>query len=240
MQCKLVLSLFISTCFSITACDYTGGVQNSMKDTPVADSIVEPAVPAVASYYSDTLPCADCQGIVTRIAFNSDSTFMMTELYLGKEKTPQGVLGRWTQENDLVILDAEKESPVRFRIIPKALQKLDKEGKAIDSKNDYTLDEIEKGSMNPREPFTTFGTYYYMADAATFTICGFDKQYPVKQGMASHDAEKLFLDKKNKDLKSIYMEADITIENLPNMEASLQMQIIIHKVRKKLNSEKCP
>jgi len=239
MQFKPVFLLFGLAWLLVNACDYGVGIKTTLKDAPTTDTAVETAVPAVASFYSDTLPCADCQGIVTKIVFHPDSTYTMTELYLGKEKIPAGILGKWTQDKDVVILDAGKES-LNFRIIPNALQKLNMEGKEIDSKNDYTLQEIEKGILNPREPFTTTGAYFYMADGATFTVCNIDKKYPVKTGIASQEAEKIFLDKKNKDLKSILIEADITIENVPNMDGNQQTQVIILKVRKNLGTASCP
>src|SRR4030095_11958742 len=166
MQPKFTLAVSTAAIVLIIACDYSVGIKNTMKEPPLvgSDSAIEPAIPAVATYYSDTLPCADCQGIVTKIVFNSDSTFLMTELYLGEDKVPKGTLGRWTQDNDVVMLDAGKDSYLNFRIVTKALQMLDKEGKEIAGKADYTLDEIEKGDINPREPFTAVGSYVYMAD----------------------------------------------------------------------------
>ena len=55
-------------------------------------------VPEWIGIYQDTLPCADCVGILTRLDLRSDTTYKKSIVYLGKEPVFDNTFstsGRW-------------------------------------------------------------------------------------------------------------------------------------------------
>ncbi|MEA1785159.1 copper resistance protein NlpE N-terminal domain-containing protein [Arenibacter sp. GZD96] len=56
--------------------------------------------------YEGILPCADCEGIKTRITLNSDGTFNRTQEYLGKNRNPFLSNGKfeWNNKGSIITL----------------------------------------------------------------------------------------------------------------------------------------
>ena len=99
---------------------------------------------AFAGTYGGTLPCADCPGIDTSIAFTPEGGYSMSETYQDRDSSSFVTKGTWTVREDgkTVLLDPEdKEEHDRwYEIVSTAeLRALDREGKAIESKLDYNL-----------------------------------------------------------------------------------------------------
>lgn len=101
-------------------------------------------VKAFAGLYAGSLPCADCPGIDTSIAFTPEGGYSLSETYLGERGRSFVSKGTWTLREDgkTLLLDPEaKEERDRWYEIVSAteLRALDRDGKAIDSKLDYSL-----------------------------------------------------------------------------------------------------
>lgn len=101
-------------------------------------------VKAFAGLYAGILPCADCPGIDTSIAFTPEGAYSMSETYQGDGGGSLVTKGTWTVREDgkTVLLDPEdKEERDRWYQIVSAseLRALDGDGKAIDSQLDYSL-----------------------------------------------------------------------------------------------------
>lgn len=101
-------------------------------------------VKAFAGLYAGIVPCADCPGIDTSIAFTPEGTYSMSETYQEEGGGSFVTKGTWTVREDgkTVLLDPEdKEERDRWYEIVSAneLRALDRDGKAIDSKLDYSL-----------------------------------------------------------------------------------------------------
>ncbi len=101
-------------------------------------------IKAFAGLYAGIVPCADCPGIDTSIAFTPEGTYSMSETYQEEGGGSFVTKGTWTVREDgkTVLLDPEdKEERDRWYEVVSAteLRALDMEGKAIDSKLDYSL-----------------------------------------------------------------------------------------------------
>ena len=101
-------------------------------------------VKAFAGTYGGTLPCADCPGIDTSIAFAPEGGYSLSETYLEKGDGSFVSKGTWTVREDgkTLLLDPDsKDQDDRWFVVASAteLRALDREGKPIDSKLDYGL-----------------------------------------------------------------------------------------------------
>lgn len=101
-------------------------------------------VKAFAGLYAGILPCADCPGIDTSIAFTPEGTYSMSETYQEEGGGSFVSKGTWTVREDgkTLLLDPEdKQERDRWYQIVSAteLRALDRDGKAIDSRLDYSL-----------------------------------------------------------------------------------------------------
>ena len=101
-------------------------------------------VKAFAGTYGGTLPCADCPGIDTSIAFTPEGGYTMSEVYQGGDASSFTLKGTWTVKEDgkTLLLDPEDKQEMDrwFTVVsPTELRALDREGKSIDSKLDYSL-----------------------------------------------------------------------------------------------------
>lgn len=85
-----------------------------------------------AGTYRGTLPCADCEGIATRIALNADGTYRHEATHLGKSKDPIVTEGAFSWESDggRIVLTG-LEGMHRYRVGEEVLIMLDAEGNAI-------------------------------------------------------------------------------------------------------------
>jgi heat shock protein HslJ len=88
-----------------------------------------------AGTYRDTLPCADCEGILIEIVLKTDLTYESATKYLGKDGDISRSKGNfsWNKEGSTITLegvDGTKESN-QFKVGENKLQKLDMDGKVI-------------------------------------------------------------------------------------------------------------
>jgi hypothetical protein len=110
---------------------------------------------------------------------------------------------------------------------------LNKDGKNLDSAK---LSEVEKGKINPRQPFTVSGFYQFNSDVSIFVMCNYGKKFPVKKGLDYEAADKIYNDKSNTDSAPVLIEADITVERVPDKNGNDELQVLLHKVKKKLET----
>lgn len=88
-----------------------------------------------AGTYRDTLPCADCEGILIEIVLKSEHTYELGTRYLGEGKEVFRSNGKFTWEKDgntivLAGVDPAKESN-KYAVGENKLFKLDMDGKKI-------------------------------------------------------------------------------------------------------------
>ena len=180
---------------------------------PVADTtlkeVVVPEMPASwAGYYTDTLPCADCAGILTDLWVRSDSTFILQERYLGRDTIPVGTIGQWHVVQGLITIGYTGDKPYFYRYVKEGLLLVDEMGEADRSALDYSLDKLA-GELEDAIPrMRLMGTFTYMADAQSFQPCGAKFSWPCAGGMDMGEEEgEPLIAFNNTDLQKLYRKA---------------------------------
>lgn len=159
-------------------------------------------------YYSDTLPCADCPGILTDLWVRSDSTFILHERYLDRDSIPHGTIGQWHVVNGLITIGHTGDKPSFFRHTPQGLLLVDEAGEEAGTALDRHLDKLagEFDGYIPRMRLK--GTFICMADAQSFKPCGAKYSWPCAGGMELGEEEgEPLLDFTNVDLQRAYLGA---------------------------------
>jgi uncharacterized lipoprotein NlpE involved in copper resistance len=94
--------------------------------------------------YEGTTPCADCEGIETKLTLNSDNTFELTQTYLGKKEentryTSSGDF-TWNEAGSNIILKAQ-DITIRFQVGENEVTMLDMAGNVVSGElaNFYVL-----------------------------------------------------------------------------------------------------
>lgn len=82
--------------------------------------------------YYGVLPCADCEGIDTRVQLRQDNSFVLTQKYLGRRKIIEKFSGSfsWAPNGSEVILK-DKSMTMHFKVGENRLVLLDGQGREI-------------------------------------------------------------------------------------------------------------
>ncbi len=83
--------------------------------------------------YVGTLPCADCEGILTSLTLGEDSSYTLATRYLGKDDKVFEERGRFSRSADgsTIHLENTSNTPWAYRIGENMLSQLDLEGQVI-------------------------------------------------------------------------------------------------------------
>lgn len=150
--------------------------------------------------YSGVLPCANCEGIETRITLREDQTFFMTQTYLGIAGPNQSTdLGRWVMSHfgNVVVMKGQHGDIRYFKLnSPHELTLLDLEARSIISALNYSLKRSADVEPMDVKIFPLNGMYRYKADAGLFTECVSGIQFPVVQLGDNAKLEQAYLDKR--------------------------------------------
>ncbi|MFN3874705.1 MAG: copper resistance protein NlpE N-terminal domain-containing protein [Flavobacteriales bacterium] len=96
-----------------------------------------------AGTYSGTMPCADCEGIATRLTLNDDGTYLLQTQYLGKGDELFVHEGRfdWKGDGNHIMLQGIEDGPSIYQVGENHLRQRDMEGKPItgDLADNYVL-----------------------------------------------------------------------------------------------------
>ena len=90
--------------------------------------------------YRDTIPAADCAGIIMTVRLNSDFTFTQQLFYIGKSNSDIVHHGTYLVKGNLLELNIKGEQPQRMMIEEGELHMLNEEGKLLP--NDYILRKV--------------------------------------------------------------------------------------------------
>ncbi len=115
---------------AIMSCNTGGQINKQAMNTHTSQNSLD-----WAGAYRDTLPCADCEGMLTEIVLNSDLTYKMGTSYLGKSGEVFRSEGKfsWSKDGSTITLngiDATKESN-QYKVGENKLIKLDMNGKVV-------------------------------------------------------------------------------------------------------------
>jgi uncharacterized lipoprotein NlpE involved in copper resistance len=113
----------------------------------------------IAGTYLDTLPCADCRGILTEISLHEDSTFTLRERRLtaeGRPERPVNLKGVFNfLENSKIKLTSTKDS-LGSRTFEVSKDGLIASGSASAPNVDNTLEMVEKGMGRIGRDFVSY------------------------------------------------------------------------------------
>lgn len=135
----------------------------------------ESQAPQGSDIYEGITPCADCEGIVTRLAlakdapYSAEGTYELSLTYLGRDVAPYVSTGLWTTERgtpadpDATVFVLDPDLPDRaqryLRVDATTIRQLDRDGNEIDASLPFSLTRISgpSGEIMP-ERRTVSGT----------------------------------------------------------------------------------
>ncbi|MGN0002825.1 MAG: copper resistance protein NlpE [Sphingobacterium composti] len=97
-----------------------------------------------AGTYQDTIPCADCPGILTTIKLYDDGTYSYRAEYVERNTTLQDT-GRFMWHNNGSVVHLKgKDIDTKYKVGENVLLQLDTEGKPIDGEiaENYSLHKV--------------------------------------------------------------------------------------------------
>jgi copper homeostasis protein (lipoprotein) len=146
----LLICLVFFACQNVA--NKTGKTDSATVTTPIDTPII------TLTTYSGTLPCADCEGIITELTLSSnkenmDNHFRLKENYLGKNQTIpsegnfavlQGIPS--DPAATVIQLNPDKDKNLQRyfqKVAEDELILLDRQMKKIESRNNYSLKKVE-------------------------------------------------------------------------------------------------
>ncbi|WP_300671246.1 copper resistance protein NlpE N-terminal domain-containing protein [Soonwooa sp.] len=106
--------------------------------------------------YLGVLPCADCEGIKTRISLNQDNTYLLQQDYLGKSKTSISEQGTYSfdKSGNVVTLkpNVKNGQPLKFFVSENYINMLNLDGSKITTslKDNYILTKAYNQLLNKK------------------------------------------------------------------------------------------
>lgn len=93
---------------------------------------IEPlSIQKAMGVYTGVTPCADCEGIYTRIEFIDSATFIKSSKYLGKSSRAFLDMGQWSIKNDSVLTTMAHGNQQQYLFEDNSLIILNQDGKRI-------------------------------------------------------------------------------------------------------------
>ena len=187
-------------------------------ENAAADKDAGAATLPLAAVYADTMPCNDCQGIVTRLTLKPDSLYELQETYLGRNEPANYRRGPWRVRGQVVTLEPSGNASVRRYTVEadQSLRLLDANGDPMPADQlDYTLDRIGDGNLSEAGTRREF-TGKYTADGAVFIECGSDKRYTIAQSGVSAELDKQYTTARKKAGEPVFLRVSATLRNAAN------------------------
>ena len=171
--------------------------------------------------FSGVLPCADCEGIRYQLNLFPDRAFYLGTTYLGHGHGGRfDDIGSWHLSSNQCVLHLKggREEVLRFRVVkPNTLEKLDIEGREIESSLNYTLKRSERFErIEPR--LAMRGMYWYLADAGYFMECLSRQRWAVAQEGDNATLEREYLNVRRQPGEKLLVDLEGRIEMRSSME----------------------
>ncbi|MBP8823937.1 MAG: copper resistance protein NlpE N-terminal domain-containing protein [Flavobacteriales bacterium] len=218
--------LFIATlALLVSACSSPAPEEAPL--TTTTDTIPKAELQVWAGFYADTVPCADCPGIITRLHLKADSTYILTDEYLERDTVPYGQIGSWSVAANTLTLQTS-DVPRLWTLDGERLNPLDQEGKPIDSPLSYSIVRVDSF---PAGPMHLTGNYVYYADSHSITPDGSRFAIPVAMDAAGVkgaglELEKLYAKQVKTPPDPLAVRIIATLRTGPAMEGSGTEQYI--------------
>lgn len=134
---KALLSIAALSMLAIVSCGDSNTTTTPPADTTTQNSNPTPADNSKTSVdwagvYEGTLPCADCEGILSTITLSNNDSFVYTNVYMGKNDTIVDAGKIMWHDNGGVIHLKGATADVQLKVGENKLIQLDQEGKVIE------------------------------------------------------------------------------------------------------------
>lgn len=133
---KAIIGTFLVSAFFIFGCTSkmkTLENKNSNEKTSIESHTAKNSLDYIGIYFG-TMPCADCEGIVTTLQLLDDSIYILKTVYLGKnmpaEFISEGTFS-WNEAGNTITLSGVQDAPSQFFVAENELIQLDRKGKRI-------------------------------------------------------------------------------------------------------------
>ncbi len=134
----------LALAMALAACSAPSGPEAGAAAAPRADD--SRSALDWAGVYTGTVPCADCQGIRTRVELRADGSFSRSRVYLGKSARSFDDAGAfaWDDAGARVTLGPGGRDPQQYQVGENVLFHLDRAGRRIggDLAAAYRLEKI--------------------------------------------------------------------------------------------------
>ena len=193
------------------------------------------AAPDFPATFTGTLPCASCEGIQTRITFQADNTYFMSQTYLGHEGPNRADdLGRWVMSShgNIAVLKGQRGDVSYYKLeAPDVLHMLDIEGRTILSELNYTLRRAAQSDSIDVKLFPLNGEYQYMADAGLFRECASGLVLPVMQAGDNARLESVYLEMRQEPGRPVFASVYGHVKMAPGAEEGSRKQLSLLPLR---------
>lgn len=106
--------------------------------------------------YEGMVPCADCEGILTRLTLREDQSYSLSREYLGRNPIAFIDSGRfiWSDAGDRIFLDREDDGTPGYLVGENRLFQLDLDGNRITGAlaDNYILHKLDAATLQPWAP----------------------------------------------------------------------------------------
>lgn len=217
------------------------GYENTGEKAPVT----VPETPAVrpevnwVGFYADTLPCADCPGILTQLELRADSTFVLRERYLDRDSIPYGRIGRWSVSGKKLLFGPT----AAWMQGPDGLERLGRDG--LPSATELPNSIVRVANFGSSAMHLT-GGYVYYADSHGFTPCGSAFAIPVAMDgagttSAGQELERTYMKQVKHPPDPLFVQVTASIRTGPAMEGDgTEEYLHIERVERVLEMQNCP
>lgn len=209
--------LFYSTVILLCSCD--NSTQQDIEDNKIELVAV---VDVQHGFYKGTLPCHDCNEILTLIELKDDQTATIFETFVGKETLPYATFGTWSSINELVTFTDENGNERLYKATTEGLVAED----LVNSKNKKILSK-HKLTIDFTKPFIAEGRYFYMADAHIFTFMGDKRVFPVLTNQENLKVEQQFLKLSDDEQKCFCIQIKGQLIEAADMEGRVREHLKI-------------
>ena len=167
--------LFVLTSFLIFACN---NKKNNTDENGIGNQPASFDVKNVTGVFFDTLSCADCPGIATKLYLKPDNSFIMEQNYIGRNTVYN--LGKWSVTDSILKLTGT-EGTSQFKLLNHATIKLlDNEGRMMyDTTNARLMLQRDDAPFKTLKPIPVEGIFSATGDTMNIHICAMDNSYPV-------------------------------------------------------------
>lgn len=144
---KLRVSILGLCLFSLVACQSNKDQSTTKTKSSKEQKISEQGNPKKefnwSGIYQGLIPCADCEGIMMKIALKEDNSYYLKGYYQGKENSDFNYEGLFDWKDNRIILISHDTKNYQFLVLKDKLEMLDQSFNPIDSELNYSLEKTD-------------------------------------------------------------------------------------------------